>query len=119
MRFAGHSRQDFSGFSSGMRFWWRAGEAGSGFQQFFAASQPALQVASGLFRGVPEHFFSDTAGQFDQCRVGFQIGVTQQRHTGLAAADEFTGAAQVQVLAGDLEAVAVLVNDLQPRPSGR
>jgi hypothetical protein len=47
-----------------------------------------------------------------------KVGVAQQRHSALAAADELAGAAQAQVLPRDLETVGVLEDDLQPRPRG-
>ena len=51
---------------------------------------------------------------FDQVGIHLQVGVAQQRHATLPGADKLAGAADMQVLAGDLEAVGVLENDLQP-----
>ena len=65
---------------------------------------------------VAQQAFRLVAGQLDQIAIEFEIGVAQQRHAALAAADELAGAAQVQVLPRDLEAVRVLEDDLQSRP---
>ena len=51
--------------------------------------------------------------QFNQIRVVFEIGIAQQRNTGLAATHEFAGTAQMQVLPRDLETVGLFEDDAQ------
>jgi hypothetical protein len=57
---------------------------------------------------VTQQMLGHVARQFDQIGIEFKIGVTQERHTGLAAADELAGAAQMQILAGNLKTVGIL-----------
>ena len=52
-------------------------------------------------------------GRCHQIGVGLQVGIAQQRHAALAAADKLARTPQLQVLAGDLETVGMLENDLQ------
>ncbi len=59
----------------------------------------------GLLRRVVQHVLGNGARLFHQRRI-FQIGIAQQRQAALPRADEFAGAAQAQVLAGDFETVA-------------
>ena len=71
-------------------------------------------MALGQFGVSGEHFLRHPSRHLHQIGIHFQIGVAQQRHAALAAADKLAGAAQLQVTAGDLEAVGVFVDDLQP-----
>src|SRR6516165_7088760 len=48
-------------------------------------------------------------------QVVLEIGETQQRHARLARAEKLPRTANVQIPARDLEAVVVLVDDLEPR----
>ena len=87
----------------------------SGLEQFFPPAQPALDVPVGSIGEILQQPLRRRARRVEQSGVGFEVGVAQQRHAALAAAEEFAGAAQAQVLAGDLEAVGVLEDDLQAR----
>lgn len=58
----------------------------------------------GALRVVAQHGFGDGARLLDQ-RFVFQVGVAQQGQAALTGTDEFAGAAQPQILAGDLEPV--------------
>ena len=70
-------------------------------------------------RSFLQQALSDTARQFDQLGIQLKIGVAQERHAGLTAPDEFTRPAQVQILAGNLETIGVLVDDFQACPRCR
>ena len=57
----------------------------------------------------------DFACLFQEVQVFFEVGETQHGDAALARAEKFAGAADVEVLAGDFEAVGVFVDDFQPR----
>src|SRR5688572_5553360 len=94
------------------------GEPESRLQQFMAAAEPAGEVGArrGWLRA--QELDGRAARRVEQIEVGVDVGETQHRDPALARAEELAGAAQPQVLARDLEAVAVLEDDLQPRPRG-
>src|SRR5688572_20803730 len=50
----------------------------------------------------------------EQIGVGAEIGESQHRHAALPRAEELAGAAHTKIVPRDFEAVAVLVDDLQP-----
>ena len=68
----------------------------------------------GQSRMLDQHGLGYLARHVDQIGIQFQIGIAQQRHAALPRPDEFARPSNLQVLAGDLEAVGVLENDLQP-----
>src|SRR3569623_3464414 len=74
-------------------------------QEIFARSQPARQMR---FHGggvVVQHGLRRVARLFAQPLVGLQVGAAQHGFAGLARAEEFAGAANIQIAARDLEAI--------------
>ena len=66
------------------------------------------------FRKIAQHFVSDVARLVQKFVILAQIGEAQHGHTALPRAQQFAGAAQAQVMLRYLEAVGVLVDDLEP-----
>ena len=58
---------------------------------------------------------SDFARLFQEVQVFFEVGEAQHGNAALARAEKFAGSADIEVLAGDFEAVGVFVDDFQPR----
>src|SRR5262245_22128287 len=82
------------------------------------AAQPAFDMRLCGGGILPQKRVGRVAGLLDQRRIALQIREAQQRNTGLLCAEEFTRAANDEILARDLEAVAVLVDDLEARFRG-
>src|SRR5437763_2877077 len=80
---------------------------------FLSASKPTIEMPVRRGRIVREQLVGHVARLFDQCDVALQIGEPQQWNARLACAEKLTGAANLQILARNLEAVAVLVDDLE------
>src|SRR3954470_738740 len=76
-------------------------------------AEPALHMARGRLGIVLQQLRRRRAGRLDQIDVALEVGEAQQRRAALALAEEFAGAALLQIVARDLEAVGVLVDDLQ------
>ena len=59
---------------------------------------------------------SEVAGLLKQDHIAFEIGKPQHRQTTLATAQQFTWAAQQQILAGNFKAIGKFEDDFQSRP---
>ncbi len=91
----------------------RATSRGSEVRTF---RQPSFKVAARRLRIVAQHPLRRGARGTHQVFIAREVGEAQQRHAALARAEKLTGAAQQQILAGDLEPIPILVDDPQPRP---
>src|SRR5882762_2871260 len=91
----------------------QAGRTLSDFQKFLTASQPALEMALGAPGMITQQLRRDIARRFEKIDILFQIGEAQHRHAALARTQQLPRAAQAQIVARDLEAVGILVDDAQ------
>src|SRR5579862_1764149 len=87
----------------------------SGTRVFVPGSEPSFDMPPGRPRIFLQKDIRRLARLARERLVLLQVGIAQQRRAALALAKILAGAAQLQVLARDLEAVAVFENDLEPR----
>src|SRR5207253_6544434 len=87
--------------------------ARSGLDEILPAAQPALEMRLRGSGVVAQQLIGCVARLLDQRNVALEIGEAQQRDARLPRAQEFTRPANQQILPRNLEAVAVLVDDLE------
>ncbi len=85
---------------------------------FGLAAEPAFQMLRGKLGVLAQQHGCPMPRPFQQVRIGLQIGKAQERAAALARAKQLAGAANLQVLPGNLETIAGLRHRLQPRTRG-
>src|SRR5690606_34405134 len=79
-----------------------------------ARAEPARDMGPRRFRVAVHQLGRRASRRLDEVAVALELGKAQHRHAALALAQELARAAQLEVAARHLEAVGVLVDDLQP-----
>src|SRR5574341_1600218 len=85
----------------------------SRLKQLLSRTEPPLHVRARRCRILVDQLCRRPPGRFDQVEVALEIREAQKRLAALALAEEFAGAAQLEIEPGDLEAVGIFVNRLE------
>src|SRR5678815_2088754 len=81
-------------------------------------AQPTLDVGPRRRRVGLDQLGRSAARRLDERAVAAEIGEAEQRVPALPLADIFAGPPQLEIVARDLESIAVLADHLQPRARG-
>ena len=77
-----------------------------------------MEMAFCCFRMITQQFFGYPPRRVEQAFILFQISEAQHGQPTLACAQEFTGAAQLQIPARYFKAIGVFKNNLEPLACG-